>query len=136
MANKYRGELEITLNGKQFTLRPTFEALVEFEDKAGMTAFEAMKAMMERQAAPIKAVAAAFWSGIKAGWPVDAGRAPTFAEIGGMIQKDGLTNAIPVYLNYLTNALASDSDLKRMKAELDNADQGKEQASVSGPLTL
>lgn len=131
MANKHRGEIEITLNNKSFTLRPTFEALVEFEDKSGLTAFEAMRIMMDKQAAPAKAIAAAFCSGIKAAWPVDAGRPPSFSEVGAMIQAEGITNVIPMYLNYLTNALASDRDVKRMREELENADAGKGQPSVS-----
>jgi hypothetical protein len=46
MANKFRGEVDITIGGNQYTLRPTFEALVEFEDRCGMTAYAAMGKMV------------------------------------------------------------------------------------------
>ncbi len=36
MANKHRGEVDITLLGKTWTLRPTFGALAEIEDATGM----------------------------------------------------------------------------------------------------
>lgn len=136
MANKYRGESEITLGGKTYTLRPTFEALVEFEDKAGCSAFEALRDMMTKQSAPVKRLAAAFWSGIKAAWPVDSGRPPNFQEIGTAIQRDGITKVVPFYLTYLTNALSSDEDLKRMREELENSDAGKGQDSASEPETV
>ena len=136
MANKFRGESEITLGGKTYTLRPTFEALVEFEDKAGCSAFEALRDMMNKQSAPAKRLAAAFWSGIKAAWPVDSGRAPNFQEIGAAIQRDGITKVVPHYLTYLTNALSSDEDLKRMREEVANADPGKDRDSDSAQKTL
>lgn len=117
MANKYRGELEVSLNGKSYLLRPTFEALVEFEDKAGMTAYEAIRLVTERNAAPMKSVAGAFWAGIKAAWAPDGGRCPSYGEVGAMIQREGLANLLVPYLQFLTNALSSDNDLKQAAAE-------------------
>lgn len=115
MANKHRGETPVTLDGKTYTMRPTFEALVEFEDRAGVTAYEAMKALTERNAAPAKAVASAFYAGIKAGWD-GAGRPPAFAEVGRLIQITGLVNLLAAYANFLGNALASDDELRAAAA--------------------
>ncbi len=36
MANKHRGEVDITLLGESWTLRPTFGALAEIEDATGL----------------------------------------------------------------------------------------------------
>jgi hypothetical protein len=35
MANKYRNEVEVTLNGESYTLRPTFNCIVEIEAAVG-----------------------------------------------------------------------------------------------------
>lgn len=35
MANQLKGEIEVSLGGKKLLLRPTFEGLLEIEDKAG-----------------------------------------------------------------------------------------------------
>lgn len=35
MANRYRGEVDIMLGGKQYTMRPTFAALAEIEHRLG-----------------------------------------------------------------------------------------------------
>jgi len=35
MSNKHRGEMEVKLNGKSYTLRATFDALARIEDRVG-----------------------------------------------------------------------------------------------------
>jgi len=122
MANKHRGEIELTLGGRTFLLRPTFEALVEFEDKSGMTAFEALKSLLESQRAPAKAVAAAFWAGIRAAWKSEDGRCPSFGEIGLLIQKDGLKSVIENYSKFLTFSISSDEEVEKMR----EVSEGKE----------
>lgn len=37
MANQLKGEIEIDFDGKKLVLRPTFEGLLEMEDKAGLS---------------------------------------------------------------------------------------------------
>lgn len=110
MANKYRGECEVTLAGKTYTLRPTFEALVEFEDKAGMTAYEAMEALTKHQRAPAKAIAAAIYVGIKA---VEGKTAPAYGEVGSLCQRTGIVKLVPVFMEFLGNALSSEDDLRQ-----------------------
>lgn len=117
--NKHRGEMELKLGGKTYVLRPSFAAIVEFEDKSGMTAFEAMKMAGERCAVPMKAITAAFWAGIRGGWE-DKKRPPSFEEIGEAVQADGLASLIPQYVEFLGNALSSDAQL----AEASKATEG------------
>lgn len=109
MANKYKGEFEIVLAGTVYTIRPTFEAMVDFEDKAGITAYDAIK-KLAAQDFPLRAVAAALWSGIKHGWYVDGKRAPSYGEVGGMIHKDGLMNIVQHYAKFLNNGMSSEAD--------------------------
>lgn len=123
MSNKHRGEVEIALGGRAYTLRPTFEALVEFEEKSGLTAFEAMRDCMTNQRAPAKAIAAAFWAGIRGAWEKGNGNPPTFGEVGGFVQKAGIKQCLEPYLLFLTYAITSEDDLAKMKEE---AEKGKD----------
>lgn len=43
MANSFRNEKEIDLNGRKITLRPTFENMSNFEGKVGSIAYVAYK---------------------------------------------------------------------------------------------
>lgn len=36
MANRQRGEVNVELNGARYTMRPSFEALAEIEDRTGV----------------------------------------------------------------------------------------------------
>jgi hypothetical protein len=112
MANKHKGEVDLVLGGKAYTLRPTFEALVEFEDKAGVTAYEVMRDLSTGKPAGFKVIAAALWSGIRGGWN-GHDRAPSFVEIGEAIRKEGIASILPQFGEYLANSLSSESDLKR-----------------------
>jgi len=39
MANKYRNEVDVTLNGTKYTLRPSFDVLAEIEDFTNQSLF-------------------------------------------------------------------------------------------------
>jgi hypothetical protein len=122
MANKHKGEVDLTMGGVEYTLRPTFESLVEFEDKAGVTAYEVMGELAHGKPAGFKVIAAAVWSGIRAGWKDNGKRPPTFIEVGEAIRRDGLATVLPAFGQYLTNALSSEADLK---AAANAGDAGK-----------
>lgn len=108
MANKEKGEIDIVLDNNSYTLRPTFNAVVEFEDKAGVSVFEALRSLSEKQSMPIKHVTAAYHACIKATWKPSMGRALTFEEVGQAIRKDGLTNHIQNYALLLSNMLTGE----------------------------
>lgn len=108
MANKARGECEVVLCGTTYTMRPTFDALVKFEDRAGQSAYEAMRCLTESNSAPVKHVAAAFHAGIEA---VLGAKAPSYGAIGKMIMETGLVRTLPAYAEFLTNSMSSSEDL-------------------------
>jgi len=112
MANKHKGEVDLILCGIHYTLRPTFEALVEFEDKAQTTAYDVMHDMSKGRAAGFRVIAAAIWAGIKGGWSDGSRRPPAFVEVGEAIRCDGLASVLPVFGQFLSNALSSEADLK------------------------
>ena len=125
MANKYRGEFDITINGKTYTLAPTFEALVEFEDLVGITAFEAMRDMAEEQKAPAKVIVGAIWAGILGYHGGNKIEAPTFGHIGRECQAQGITSLMTEVMRFLANALASEETIN---AQIEKAgkDEGGE----------
>jgi hypothetical protein len=49
MANRERGEVAVSLGGKDYCLRPTFQALAEIEHRAGMGLVALAKRFLERE---------------------------------------------------------------------------------------
>lgn len=121
MANKYRGEINATIAGKEYLLRPTFEALVEFEDKAGTTAFEALRDFANNQRAPAKVITAAIWAGIR-GATKPGDKSPSFSEVGAIVQKHGIVQCTTIVFEFLTNALSSDEEVENIKKQLGKKD--------------
>ena len=117
MANKARGEIQVSIAGKDYTLRPSYTAVVEFEDKAGVTVFEAMKALGERQSIPMRSLRQAFHSCIKAAWKPSMGSQPTLDDIGQALHADGLTGFIVPYSQILGNMLAGEKALSKSAAD-------------------
>ena len=109
--NPHKGECEVTLGGTVYTMRPTFEAIVAFEDKAGVTTLEALQGLIKNRNAPLKYLAAAFHSGIVAAWTQSA-RPPTYNDVGAWIYAGGISNYILPFSNYITNSLCSAQELE------------------------
>lgn len=64
MANREIGEIDVTIGGKEFVLRPDFESMTELEDRLDMSIF---KVAMHLSQADIRAkyVVVALWAGCK-----------------------------------------------------------------------
>lgn len=111
MANKAAGEIEVSIDGKEYTLRPSFAAILDFEEKAGVTVFEAMRAAGEKQSVPMKSVVAAFYAAIKAGWKPSQGKLPSFEEIGMAVRKDGIGSHMIPFMQLLSNMMTGERAL-------------------------
>lgn len=90
MANKYRGEVNITLAGEKYVLRPTFEALCELEERAGEPILSIMSGMQDGKIR-LKDMALIIWSGM---YGYDAASAPSIDTVGAMILETGLLNVM------------------------------------------
>lgn len=90
MANKYKGEVKLMLGGKELTLRPTFGALAEIEDRSGKYITELFHEL-DRGKVSIKALAFVISIGAAA---ADSDTAPSVAEAGELIRKDGLLSIL------------------------------------------
>lgn len=121
-ANKSAGELDVVINEKPYLLRPSYAAVLDFEDRANTTVFEAMRAVGERQSASLKSVATVFHACIKAGWTPRDGKTPTFDEIVAAVYKDGLSAHMQAYLTILSNMLTGE---RAMGAAMKEVEQGK-----------
>lgn len=101
MANANRGEVEITLAGDSYTLRPSFQALCEIEEATGM----GIAALLRRYgdgAFGVRDVAAVLWAGIRA---TDR-QAPRMNEIGEIIVEEGLAAFVEPVGRFLARAVS------------------------------
>lgn len=115
MANTHRGEVDCTIAGVRHLLRPTFGALVEFEDAVRMPAYRALTDIAEGRATA-RLIATAIWAG-RRGAAADPATVPTVEQIGAELQRDGLSGHLQTAFRFLANALASDAELSK-QAEL------------------
>lgn len=90
MANQERGEINLTLGGKEYVLRPTFEALCEMEDRLGITITDLIMEFAAGKVS-IKKVGTVVWAGIYGSM---GDKAPTLREVGDMLVKDGMMTVI------------------------------------------
>lgn len=123
--NKFTGTFEITLLGKEYTLRPTFEAMVEFEDRSGKATNEAFLDMSAGKMS-FKTVASAIWAGIKgeALWRNDPSYGEKYAVVGEMIRKDGLQKHVLNASTFFSMALIPEEEQKKM-IEKEDAEPSK-----------
>lgn len=88
MPNERRGEVEVVLDGKPLTLRPSFEALVEIEQRLGLTLAE-VGARALAGSLGLQHVAVIIWAGARA---ADADGAPSLIEIGEAVVEAGYSS--------------------------------------------
>lgn len=112
MPNPARASFEIELNGNTYTLRPTFESIMEFSDKAGLDIFEAIDSGLTT-----KRTVAAIWSGIRGEEIFQKKGNTSFEEIGKECQAQGFPKCVPLAVKYITKAVASDNQLKKESEE-------------------
>ena len=102
MANESRGEVEVRLDGKAYTMRPTFQALADIESRTGMSIGELLQRLTEGKFG-VTHVTIVIHAGLRA---FDE-RAPSFEEVGEMIVGQGLASVIGAAAGFLAGAIAS-----------------------------
>jgi hypothetical protein len=107
------------LNGVEYTLRPSFEAIMQFNDKAECDVLEALQEMGRKQTLSIKIIAASIWAGIKGEYEFQGKGldAPSFKKVGGECQSHGFADCLPYAVMFLSKAVASDENLKKFEGE-------------------
>lgn len=115
MPNKARASFDIKLNGSEYSLRPTFESIMEFEDKSGVDVFEALQ-YFTRGKIRAKIIVACVWAGIKGESLFQQQTdCPSFKEIGTECQNHGMEECVGFAIDYLSKAVASEGRLKKLE---------------------
>ncbi len=111
-----RGNFILKLGEQSLTMRPTLEAMADFEDESGTEVTTVLQNISTRLPG-IRVVLAAVTTGVRATFPEgQKHKAPSREEIGDMIQAAGLNDVIPQIISYLTEAVASDKQLEKIRA--------------------
>ena len=105
------------MNGVEYTLRPSFEAIMAFDEKCNMDVFEALNKVHEDKKLSMKCIAVSIWAGIKGGYEFQniSNQAPTLEKIGNECQKHGFSECMTFAIKFLTNSVASDDALKKLE---------------------
>ena len=107
--NKWKGTLEVSILGETYTLRPTFDAACEFEEKVGMSVGEAYQQLSDGKLS-MKIVCGAIWAGIKG--EAYASNQPnkevSYRIIGEKIMQSGVGGVSTDALRFLTYCLIPD----------------------------
>lgn len=104
-ANPHRGEVDITLDGVTYQMRPTYSAIVAWETACGAGTLEIIRRMAARtyRTREIVEVIAA---GMAAG-----GHRPTSDQVGEMVVSTGQAHVIDPVLRLLEYALTGGKDI-------------------------
>lgn len=121
-ANEERGEVEITLGGTVYVMRPSYQAMISIERLTGRTMVALAVSVGEGRfgSLTLDECAHIVTQGIHA-----AGRdrgdkvvqAYKTEKIGEMIYDDGIVESLPVIENFLINALSGGTKKKAKKSE-------------------
>lgn len=141
MANKVRGEIQIELCGKSYTLKPEFEGMLEAEDKIGKPLPFVFVEWGKRNPS-LREIAAVIYGGLL--WDKDLrGMNLSFEEIGKMVVKNGckplmrpvimLINATLIPPNDESDQDPKDSKKKNVEAGSSQSQSPGEPISVSPP---
>jgi hypothetical protein len=101
MANRERGEISVTLGGKSYPLRPTFEAQCEAEDICGRGIVEMANRFQESKYG-IREVAALIFTSMRAAGETGA----TFEAVGRLVAAEGIAAVKDAYLALLAEAVS------------------------------
>ncbi len=85
MVNKVRGEVPVTLGGKQFAMRPTFAAMCEIEQATGMGIIGLVRRYRNLEFG-FQDTAAIVTAGVRAGGAPEV----TIEKVGEMMMEGGL----------------------------------------------
>ena len=98
-ANRHRGEVPLTLQGTSYTLRPSYEAIVEWEERTGRGSTELL---MRFGASAFRVVDLVAIVGAAAR---ASGATLTDREFGALVVAEGQANVLPSVALLLKNAL-------------------------------
>ena len=128
MANKHRAAFEVEINGKGYSLRPTFEAVVEFNEVSGLDVFEALDFFSKNKKLTVKIIVSSIYAGLYGENLVHGRSTPSYKSVGDMCQSYGFANCMLAAIKFLQRGAASDETAKKLEeAEAEMMAQVKEE---------
>ena len=126
MGNKYKGTFEAKIGDQEYTLRPSFDACIEFEEKTGISVSEAYEIMAKGKAS-FKIVASAIWAGVygEALKRNNPNYCPSFSVLGEKIKRAGLSKSAPTAIQFLMYALLPDDTLEELNSQKDEGEDSE-----------
>lgn len=124
MGNKWKGTFEVKIGTETYTLRPTFDALCEFEEIAGMPALRARQELLEGTYGA-KVIPAAIWAGIRGEHLVNGQKCPSFRILGETLRKIGAVKYQVDALKLLTYAGSADEIIENIENKEDDTEEKK-----------
>lgn len=121
MGNKWKGTFEIKIGNETYTLRPTFDALCEFEEAAGMPAMKARQDLLEGNYGA-KVIPAAIWAGMRGESLINGQKCPSFRILGEMLRKAGIVKYQVDALKLLTYAASADDIIESIESQYNEDD--------------
>lgn len=126
MGNKYIGTVDLKLGERNLVLRPTFHAVVEFEERTGLSIREALTLLaMEKISA--KVIVTAIWAGIQG--EARAQNNPSlemdWGILGELMAKEGYKKFILPASTFLSNAWMSDEEVIAFSGEDEKKVEGE-----------
>lgn len=111
MANALRGQVDVKLGNKVYTLKPTFNVLATLESELNRSIFAIITDLSNPRSSKVSDVAKVIH--------IASGANGKLSDVGEELMGSGATTVLKDVFDFLTRALASDEDLKaaREKAE-------------------
>jgi hypothetical protein len=101
MANRRRGEVDVQLGGRTYTMRPTFAALAEIEDRTGCGLIGLLRKVRDHR---VKDIATVVHCGISIGHGTEV----EWDAVGEMIVDAGINNVVDAVAEFVNGALFAD----------------------------
>jgi len=124
MSHKWKGTFDIKIGDETYTLRPTFDALYEFEEVAGMPAMKARQDLLEGNYGA-KVIPAAIWAGMRGEHLINGQKCPSFRMLGEMLRKVGIVKFQVDALKLLTYAASADDIIESIESQYNDDDEEK-----------
>ena len=121
MNNTVRGEQKIELNGGTWTMRPSFECMLEMEEELG-SLYTYVENLSRTADFKVKEIAFIVYCGIK-GHMGD--RCPSFSDVGQWVIEKGVIDVAQEVIEFIQNAMITEEQAK----EVEKAAKGKKTRS-------
>jgi len=120
--NSYRGDFPISIAGKNYNLRPTFEALCELEEMTKTAVIDLLNELIEQKFS-IKKITAILWTGYRGALRYESkiDESISFEKFGSMLMSAGIKDYLLPAVTYLTKAVSSDDEIKKQEEKLKKA---------------